>query len=67
MKAHTQAPEDNTTSSTGAQKHAIPLLGLELLDLKDAQAAPLIAALADIIEATCVHACAVPTTHAAVA
>jgi hypothetical protein len=45
----------------------IPLIGTELLDLKDAQAAPLIVALADIIEAACVQAAVMPMTHANVA
>ena len=43
--------------------NGIPLIGLDDLDLKDAQAAPLIAALADIIEATCVLPAAVPMTQ----
>jgi hypothetical protein len=47
--------------------NGIPLIGLDALDLKDAQAAPLISALADIIEALCVVPCAVPTTHASAA
>jgi len=42
----------------------IPLIGYDDLDLKDAQAVPLISVLADIIEATCVLPTAVPTTHA---
>jgi hypothetical protein len=41
----------------------IPLIGAESLDLKDAQATPLIVVLADIIEATCVRTAVVPTTH----
>jgi hypothetical protein len=42
----------------------IPLIGVDQLHLRDAQAAPLIAVLADIILSTCVQATAVPTTHA---
>ena len=45
----------------------IPLIGFDQLDLKMASAAPLISALADIVEATCVRPTAVPTTHAAAA
>lgn len=45
----------------------IPLIGYNDLDLKDAQAVPLISALADIIEATCIRPAAVPTTHATAA
>lgn len=45
----------------------IPLIGLDQLDLKDAQTAALISVLADIIEATCVLPAAVPTTHATAA
>jgi hypothetical protein len=41
----------------------IPLIDLDQLHLRDAQAAPLIAILADIILATCVQVAAVPTTH----
>lgn len=47
--------------------HAIPLLDLDQLDLREAQAAPLIVALADIIEATCARSPAVPMTHAVAA
>ncbi len=47
--------------------HAIPLLDLDQLDLREAQAAPLIVALADIIEATCARSTAVPMTHAVAA
>lgn len=42
----------------------IPLVGLDEIDLKDAQVAPLIVALADIIESACVRPAAVPVTHA---
>jgi hypothetical protein len=45
----------------------IPLIGYDDLDLKDSQAVPLISALADIIEATCVLPTVVPMTHAAAA
>lgn len=42
-----------------------PLIGLDQLSLKDAQAAPLVALLADVIESTCVGASfVVPATHA---
>jgi hypothetical protein len=43
------------------------LLDLDQLDLREAQAAPLIVALADIIEATCARSTAVPKTHAVAA
>ena len=45
----------------------IPLIGADVLELKDAQAAPLIVVLADIIEASCVRPAAVSTTHATAA
>jgi hypothetical protein len=45
----------------------IPMIGYGDLDLKDAQAAALISALADIIEASCTVPSVVPTTHAAAA
>jgi hypothetical protein len=41
----------------------IPLIEADKLDLKDAQAAPLIILLADIVEAACVRPSAVPMTH----
>lgn len=42
----------------------VPLIGAESLHLRDANAAALINALADIIEAACVLPTAVPMTHA---
>jgi hypothetical protein len=58
------------TATDGAPRtpNGIPLIGYDQLDLQDASAAPLISALADIIEATCVRAApVVPMTHAAAA
>jgi hypothetical protein len=58
---------DQTTTAASHTPSGIPLLDLDGLDLKDAQAVPLISALADIIEATCVLPAAVPMTHATAA
>ncbi len=58
----TDAMADVPRTSSG-----IPLLDVAQLDLKDAQAAALISALADIIEAPCVIPCDVPTMHATAA
>jgi hypothetical protein len=62
-----QPPTPDELASAPRAANGIPLLGLDQLDLKDAQAAPLISVLADIIEALCVIPCAVPTTHASAA
>jgi len=62
-----RAQLDQAIAEAPRTSNGIPLLGYDALDLRDAQAAPLISALADIIEATCVLPCAVPTTHAAAA
>ena len=43
--------------------NGIPLIDLDQLHLRDAQAAPLIAVLADIILSTCVQVAVVPETH----
>jgi hypothetical protein len=56
---------DQAISEAPRTAGGTPLIGFDALDLKDAQAAPLIVALADIIEHTCVSA--VPTTHATAA
>lgn len=58
---------DEATSSARHTPNGVPLIGYDALDIKDAQAAPLIVALADIIEATCVVPCVVPMTHATAA
>lgn len=52
---------DQAIAEAPRTAEGIPLIGAADLDLKDAQAAPLIVALADIIERICVSA--VPTTH----
>ena len=58
---------DQTITEDSHITEGIPLIGLGQLHLRDAQAAPLIVALADIIESVCVHSAAVPTTHATAA
>jgi hypothetical protein len=60
-------PSAADLASAPCSPNGIPLISLDTLDLKDAQAAPLISALADIIEALCIVPCAVPTTHASAA
>ncbi len=57
---------DAVISQATGTVHNIPLIDSEQLDLKEAQAAPLIVVLANIIEAECVMTCAEPTTHVAV-
>ena len=54
---------DQAIAEAPRSESGIPLIGAEALDLRDTQAAPLIVALADIVEALCVSA--VPTTHTA--
>lgn len=58
---------DQATAGADRAPGDIPLIGLDQLDLRDAQAVPLISALADIIEAACVLPAAVSTTHATAA
>jgi hypothetical protein len=53
------ATADVPRTSTG-----IPLIDATKLDLKDAQIAPLIILLADVIEAACVQLSVVPMMHA---
>jgi hypothetical protein len=55
---------DQAITESQCTPNGIPLIGVAELDLKDAQAAPLIVLLADIVEAACVRPAAVPMTHA---
>jgi len=58
---------DQAIAEAPRTQGGIPLIGAEQLDLRDAQVAPLISLLADLIEATCVLPTAVPMTHASAA
>jgi hypothetical protein len=58
---------EEAIADTPYSLNGIALPGLEQLHLRDAQVAPLIALLAEIMLSTCTQVDAVPTTHASAA